>query len=187
MFEGLPSTIRPLHYLLSLRTDLTQLKFWGQVDTTIRVFQETNLIRLNSLELNISDVLIKSKSKEDIVEQVKDVKLDAEKEEVHLSLERPLVKDDDYLLSMKFSGILHDKLRGYYRTELGPGGDFGGTCHFEATGARMAFPCWDEPKFRATFDVVLDVAKDKDLVTLSNMPEIKREPVEGNLKLSFYF
>ena len=48
---------------------------------------------------------------------------------------------------------------------------------FQAASARMAFPCWDEPTFRAKFEIALEVPK--DLVVLSNMPEENREAVEG--------
>ena len=55
------------------------------------------------------------------------------------------------MLSIDYDGILNDKLRGFYRTkQVRENGEetFGAVCHFEATGARKAFPCWDEPSFR---------------------------------------
>ena len=46
-----------------------------------------------------------------------------------------------------------------------------GYCHLQPTGARRAFPCWDEPTLRATFDITLVVPKDR--IALSNMVSIK--------------
>ncbi len=50
----------------------------------------------------------------------------------------------------------------------------------------MAFPCWDEPTFRAAFEVTLEVPDDGDMVALSNMPEKGRERLPGGLvRVSF--
>lgn len=56
-------------------------------------------------------------------------------------------------------------------------------CQFEATDARLALPCWDEPAFKATFDVTLTV--DASLTALSNMPVVS-EVVDGGLKTCVY-
>lgn len=40
----------------------------------------------------------------------------------------------------------------------------------QATDARRAFPCWDEPAIKATFDITLIVPKER--VALSNMVRI---------------
>jgi puromycin-sensitive aminopeptidase len=61
-------------------------------------------------------------------------------------------------LEIDFTGVLNDKLRGFYRSEYpGPGGEsrYLATTQFEATDARRAFPCWDEPAHKATFQVTL--------------------------------
>ena len=75
-----------------------------------------------------------------------------------------------YSLRLKFTGTLNDELRGFYRTKYKTPcrqERNGALTHFEATGARRAFPCFDEPSIRATFDITLVVPKDR--LALSNM------------------
>ena len=82
-----------------------------------------------------------------------------------------------------FRGVLNDKLVGFYRsTYEGPDGEAEviATTHFEATDARRAFPCWDEPDLKAVFGVTLIVRR--DLTALSNGPEIEREPLEDGTR-----
>src|SRR2546428_4220308 len=63
-------------------------------------------------------------------------------------------------LRLVFTGHLNDKLRGFYRSSYK---DASGAAHllaatqFEATDARRAFPCWDEPAFKAVFAVTLAI------------------------------
>ena len=76
-------------------------------------------------------------------------------------------------LHLAFSGILNDKLAGFYRSKYTVDGEvrYLATTQFEATDARRAFPCWDEPALKATFDVTLVVPHDR--VAISNMPIVE--------------
>ncbi|XP_023932531.1 puromycin-sensitive aminopeptidase, partial [Lingula anatina] len=92
-------------------------------------------------------------------------------------------------LHFSFTGILNDKMRGFYRSKYThPNGEtrHGAVTQFEATDARRAFPCWDEPAVKATFDVTLVVPKDR--VALSNMPVESETALESdsNLKVLKY-
>ena len=76
-----------------------------------------------------------------------------------------------------FRGLLNDKLRGFYRstfTDADGVEQVIATTQFEATDARRAFPCWDEPAHKAAFAVTLVV--DEDLFAVSNAAEISRTP-----------
>ena len=77
-------------------------------------------------------------------------------------------------LRMSFTGELNDKLRGFYRSQyVNPEGEtaYLATTQFEATDARRALPCWDEPAAKATFQVTLNVPEDMEAV--SNTPIIE--------------
>ncbi|CAJ0769243.1 22714_t:CDS:2, partial [Entrophospora sp. SA101] len=54
------------------------------------------------------------------------------------------------------------------------------TTQFEATDARRAFPCWDEPAIKATFDITLIVPS--ELTALSNMNVISEKPLADGKK-----
>uniref|UniRef100_A0A2K6UMK3 Aminopeptidase n=1 Tax=Saimiri boliviensis boliviensis TaxID=39432 RepID=A0A2K6UMK3_SAIBB len=80
-------------------------------------------------------------------------------------------------LKIDFVGELNDKMKGFYRSKYTtPSGEvrYAAVTQFEATDARRAFPCWDEPAIKATFDISLVVPKDR--VALSNMNVIDRKP-----------
>ncbi|MCL4131802.1 UNVERIFIED_CONTAM: hypothetical protein GTU68_054331 [Idotea baltica] len=53
---------------------------------------------------------------------------------------------------------------------------FLGTTQFEATDARRAFPCFDEPALKATFDIT--IAREDGMGVISNMPNISSTPIE---------
>lgn len=85
-------------------------------------------------------------------------------------------------LEMDFSGELNDKMKGFYRSKYSGGSEekYAAVTQFEATDARRCFPCWDEPAIKATFDIILTISKDR--VGLSNMPVIKEELLDDNMK-----
>ncbi len=85
-----------------------------------------------------------------------------------------------YVLEVDYTGALGDKLRGLYRSRFAD--DDGversiATTQFESTDARRAFPCWDEPDFKAAFAISLDVPA--GLTAVSNGPEIASTSLPG--------
>ena len=74
-------------------------------------------------------------------------------------------------LSIEFEGILNDQMAGFYRSSYKTDAGeerYMAVTQFEATDARRAFPCWDEPAKKATFAVTMVVPNGRQC--LSNMP-----------------
>ena len=95
-----------------------------------------------------------------------------EQEEVILiKLPEPVTRSGSPLLiSILYTGELDDTMRGFYRTQHNVAGNkrWGAACHFEATGARKCFPCFDQPEFRSTYDISV-VRPDPGMEVISNM------------------
>lgn len=102
---------------------------------------------------------------------------------LEVSVEEELAAGSQAELHIYFNGEINDKMAGFYRSSYKDktSGEkkFMAATQFEATDCRKAFPCWDEPNVKATFDVTLVVPS--HLTALSNMPEKTRKEVEGGL------
>ena len=85
-----------------------------------------------------------------------------------------------------FTGILNDRLLGFYKSQYKDKRGktkYMATTQFEAADARRAFPCWDEPAVKATFDISLLV--DKHLDAISNMPIVSKKTVDSKILYKF--
>jgi tricorn protease interacting factor F2/3 len=153
----------PINYDLKFEPDFNKFKFKGREKITIQA-RTTRQIVLNSAELEIKDCRI-ILDKKTIKPKIR---LDAKNEELILSLPEKI--SGKAVLLIDFEGTLNDKLVGFYRSKYEYKGKekLLATTQFEAADARRAFPCWDGPEAKATFDVTLVV--DSNLTAISNMP-----------------
>jgi puromycin-sensitive aminopeptidase len=155
----------PHRYDLRLEPDLTAANFAGQETITLTVLQPTSEIVLNAIELDITSAQIEGASGP---ARQATMALDASLQRCQFTFTTPL-SPGVWRLTMTFSGTLNDKLRGFYRSTYK---DEHGVTHsmaatqFEATDARRAFPCWDEPDFKAVFATTLVI--DPMLTAVSN-------------------
>ena len=174
----LPSNVTPSRYDLRLTPDLRAFTFAGEERVAVNVNQVTAEVVLNALELEIDSV-----SAERSGRSIKArAELEPERERAHFHFEEPL-SVGDWTLVIKFRGILNDKLHGFYRSQyVDPSGQTRtiATTQFEATDARRAIPCWDEPAHKAVFKVTLVV--DENLTALSNAGIEKEQPLGGGKK-----
>uniref|UniRef100_A0A1I8N404 Aminopeptidase n=1 Tax=Musca domestica TaxID=7370 RepID=A0A1I8N404_MUSDO len=181
----LPSTINPERYHLKIITHLENPKnftFEGQVEILFKVSADTDNITLHANNLNINETSIQLKSSDIDGFQIclKDVKKVEENDFFILMLCQTLLKGINYELRLDFSGNLSDTLFGYYRSSYRDV-DTNETkwlsvTKFEPDHARSAFPCLDEPNYKANFTIWL--GHHKALKALSNMPLEKQVPME---------
>jgi len=175
----LPRHVIPIRYDLRLEPDLTTARFAGQETITLTIHQSTSEIVLNAIELDIASAQIEGATGP---ARQASITLDASLQRCHLTFTTPL-SPGAWKLTMTFRGTLNDKLRGFYRSTYK---DEHGATHsmaatqFEATDARRAFPCWDEPDFKAVFATTLVI--DPTLIAVSNST-IASETLAGGKKV----
>jgi puromycin-sensitive aminopeptidase len=172
----LPRTVVPRRYDLVLEPDLDAATFAGEESIEVDVAEATTEVVLNSAEIEIDEATVELPDGERLAATVA---LDDESERATLTVERALPAGPA-TVHLRFRGVLNDKLRGFYRSTFT---DEAGVEHvlattqMEATDARRAFPCWDEPDAKAVFGVTLIVPE--DLLAISNAAELSREPATG--------
>jgi puromycin-sensitive aminopeptidase len=188
----LPRTVVPHRYDLRLEPDLEAAAFAGQETIAVEVTTPTNEVVLNAVEIEIDEATAELPGDAaGGAPLAAGIAVNEEAERATLTFERPLPVGEARL-HLKFRGVLNDKLRGFYRSTFS---DHTGvervlaTTQMEATDARRAFPCWDEPDAKAVFGVTLVVPE--DLLAISNAAELERMPVgetaDGRKKVAIRF
>src|SRR5262249_38492160 len=161
----LPRTVIPARYELRLEPDLASATFAGEVVIAVTVQQSTSEIVLNAIELGINNARIETVDGRSLAAVVT---LEEKTERCRFAFAES-VPPGDGRLHVRFRGILNDTLRGFYRSSYedarGATKVLAAT-QFEATDARRAFPCWDEPAFKAVFATTLVI--DPALLAVSN-------------------
>jgi puromycin-sensitive aminopeptidase len=148
----LPANVRPVRYAIELAPDLASFTFTGSETIEVQVAEPTRQILLNAAEMEITAASVTLADGTSIAASAS-VDEDAERATLLLESDMPA---GQATLSLTFNGTLNDQLRGFYRSQYeGEDGEprFLATTQFEATDARRAFPCWDEPQAKAVFDV----------------------------------
>ena len=169
----LPRTVVPRRYEITLEPNLDELTFQGFESVAVDVAEPVAEVVVNAAELEIDEAWLEG---EGGVRLDATVTLDKDAERAHLALAERAAPGQ-WTLHARFRGVLNDRLRGFYRStftdETGAQRVIAAT-QFEATDARRAFPCWDEPDLKAVFAVTLVVAD--DLLAVSNTAVVSEEP-----------
>ena len=177
--QSLGTSIIPTNYKIFIEPNFTTFKYTGEETISIFINSSTKTIRLNSADIEILSAEIISDSK------VQKCTFKENKEEETITF---FVKDEisgDAKLKLSFKGYHNDQMVGFYRSKYTYDGkeQYFMTTQFEAVDARRAFPCFDEPILKATFELSLLV--DAKHMAISNMPIISEDNKENKKLVTF--
>jgi len=164
--QRLPSDVVPSHYTIALDVDLPGRRFGGEETIAIATKTTSARIALNSVGLTITRAAI------DGVAATVETNESAEQ----ITLVAPnAIAPGQHTLALAWTGVLDDGLHGLYISKTARREYV--VSQMQATYARMVFPSFDEPAFKATFDLSV-TAPDGDTV-LSNGTVARDEPLGG--------
>lgn len=169
----------PSHYSLTFRPDLKNASFGGSEEIRVHCASPTNTIRMDCAEIRILSCKVESGGRT----VAASARTDEKKEELTIRLGGRM--SGDIVIRIEFEGVLNDRLLGFYRSQYMQDGKvaYMATTQFETADARRAFPCWDTPDAKATFDISI-LAQD-GYAAISNMPVSSRKRTGGKTLYSF--
>ena len=175
----LPRTVVPSNYRLFMTPNLEAETFKGTVEIDVDVLSSVESFAVNALELTVSPatLTINGTAYHSTDPVFSD---DFQTATFHFAQALPTGSGT---LELSFEGILNDKLHGFYRSSYQ---DDAGVTHalattqFESHDARRAFPCWDDPAYKATYDITLTVPS--HLAAYSNSPVVSDVDLGNGLR-----
>ncbi|KAH8278476.1 hypothetical protein KR018_003846 [Drosophila ironensis] len=184
-YYRLPRALRPQKYHLNVLTHLDNpenLKFEGTVKITIAVLENTKNITLHSKNLTIDDsqVTLRQITGDNKDNCVSSISVNTNYDFYILKTCQELVAGSTYELSLPFSAALNTDVEGYFLGSYKNSGSnetrWYSSTFFEPVAARSAFPCFDEPAFKARF--VITLGYNNRFRGISNMPVKQTRPHE---------
>jgi aminopeptidase N len=177
----LPKNVVPVEYSIRIVPNIDKLTFAGSETVKVNVQAPVRQLVLNVLELEIADASIDGKS-------VPKSAIKIVKKDELLTVDSPSgLSVGEHTISCNFSGKINQQGQGLFYVryqEQGSGAKktMLGT-QFEATDARRLFPCWDEPSFRARFQLTAVIPE--NWLAVSNMPVESESKTNGEKEVRF--
>ncbi|CAH0703043.1 unnamed protein product [Spodoptera exigua] len=184
----------PINYKVKLTPNLVSFTFEGEVTIQVRVTSQNpvNEIILHCNSLTISSVLVTLPSQTQNLATGNTYQCEDGTDFLRIPTSIQLTSNVEYVVvTMSFTGVLTNTMRGFYRSwyyDSTMQKRWMATTQFQPGHARQAFPCYDEPRFKATFDITLvrdNNAQSKP--SISNMPiKYTDSTVAGKIAETFY-
>ncbi len=174
--KRLPKSTYPNRYEIELDVDLDKFSYTGRQKVDLNVVETTDKIVLNSVGIEVTKAKIQN-TEQDISLEVSYIEED---EKIVFESEEVLSKGL-YELYLEFNSEITNDLKGFYKSSYtSESGEkkWIATTQFEPTAARSAFPCWDEPEYKAIFSMT--IITDEKYLRVSNEMVIEEEKIENN-------
>jgi aminopeptidase N/puromycin-sensitive aminopeptidase len=176
--QRLPENVVTESYDLKFEPNLAKATFTGEETIKLQLLRPASSITLNSAEIEFKETTITAGG----AAQTAKITSDEKKEFATLTVPKSIPAGPAEI-HIQFTGILNDKLRGFYLSET-PRRRYAVT-QFEATDARRAFPSLDEPAYKAVFRITVVI--DKGDTAISNGKIISDTPGPGDAKHTVVF
>jgi alanyl aminopeptidase len=173
----LPDTVTPQRYSLELRIDPSQARFSGTTTIQVVVPRPTSYVVMHARDMRVSRAVARAGGA--IVPAQAALRVahgGVQPEELVLTFAQPLAAGTA-VIEVAYDAPFAADLAGLYRVE--DGGAWYAYTQFEATDARRAFPCFDEPGFKTAYDVT--IASPRGTIALANAPETAHEDAGGGM------
>ena len=176
--QRLSGTVIPDHYALSFEPDLAKETFRGRESIRVTLTEPTTSITLHAAEITFGEVTITSGGRT----QIATVTTDAKSETATLTVPQRLA-EGQATIQIAYNGILNDQLRGFYISKAN--GRKYAASQMEATDARRAFPSFDEPIYKATYDISMTVPVGDTAISNGRIVSDTPGPTPGTHTLTF--
>lgn len=163
----LASDVKPRRYLLHFDLDLDGWRSTGNERIELVTGRVARDITLHALDLDIGAARLDG-------EPAARITYDEGSQTATLEFGSDIAPGD-HVLELDWTGAIREKLRGLYRSTRGD--ERYAATQFEAADARRAFPCFDEPEFKARFAV--DLIHPSGLLAVGNMRIASQEDIGG--------
>lgn len=172
----LPRGAVPSHYAITVTPDAANLKFTGKVTIDVAVSTAMPTLVLNAADLSFGDVML-TPAKGKAIKGT--AKVDADAQTVTLDFDKPLAPGT-YKLAIAYAGVINTQANGLFALDYT---DNDGAAkralftQFEAPDARRFVPSWDEPSYKATFDLSAIIPTGE--LAVGNMPVTSTKDLGG--------